>query len=199
MATRTTSSRKLFLIVLILIITASCTYSLVPLAEALTTRVSVASLNVESQLTPRTKHRLYEGLPHQYWRKNELESERRLKRTIKMQGFDFYAQPNQLAEIDLVAIRDILVNPKAYETYRSGKLCGGYHPDFALVWQCSDGDLQFHVCFGCEEVKVRQGNRLAHCDLSWDAANALKKTLQKYQFQLPMEQQGSQSDAHPSG
>ncbi len=41
-----------------------------------------------------------------------------------------------------------------FEAWTAEKLCGGFHPDWAVVWTTPEGPLEVLVCFGCDEVKV---------------------------------------------
>ncbi|MDZ4774544.1 MAG: hypothetical protein SGI72_15560 [Planctomycetota bacterium] len=34
------------------------------------------------------------------------------------------------------------------------KMCGGFHADFALVFAGGVDALEYHLCFGCMEVKI---------------------------------------------
>jgi len=142
-------------------------------------------MDLSEALAQDVECQLYEGLPHQYWLPEQLAEERRMNRTIKMDGFSFYAAPVKINVTDISAIRDLLAKDSTFEQLSEGKLCGGYHPDFAIVWNRAGQDLTTHFCFGCGEAKVYYGYSWAHCDLSNAGYQELMKLLKPYHKHLP--------------
>ena len=64
--------------------------------------------------------------------------------------------------------------------FRGFKLCGGFHPDFSLVWGTGDSAVEIHVCFGCHELKAFRKGVEVYCDIPNGTYDELKKLLQKY-------------------
>lgn len=140
---------------------------------------AVATLTEKSELI------LYEGLPHQTWDRKLLESELKKKATVSRHGFPFYKRPNPVTEKDAKTLLALAKDPKSFAPFTPHKRCGGFHPDFSLVWKSGNEDLEMHVCFGCHEIKVYKGNVTVHCDIRGETYNKLKKLLANYQKQRP--------------
>ncbi|MCW1926239.1 hypothetical protein OKA05_27020 [Luteolibacter arcticus] len=139
----------------------------------------VGALKEDSKLT------LYEGLPHQSFERDLLASERKDKKTITRYSFSFYDQPNPVSEEDAKRLKSLVQDPKSFAQWQGVKRCGGFHPDFALVWKDSDAELEIHVCFGCHEIMAYRNKVEVYCEIEDEALSALKKILGNYQKQRP--------------
>ncbi|MDB5386807.1 MAG: hypothetical protein JWM11_2453 [Planctomycetaceae bacterium] len=139
------------------------------------------SLRHAGQLTVR------EGLPHERYEHELLESELRTKQTIENHGFPFYAKSQVISSDDVSKIKRILLNPWAYRgiTPNTTKSCGGYHPDYAVEWTDSDGKRQIQLCFGCLEVKLYDADSEANYDLSHWVSHPLQVIFKRYRDQRP--------------
>ncbi|MDB5386806.1 MAG: hypothetical protein JWM11_2452 [Planctomycetaceae bacterium] len=139
------------------------------------------SLRRAGQLT------VWEGLPHQWYESELLESELRTKQTIEDHGFPFYAKSQQISSEDAGKIKRILLNPWSYRRRapNTKKTCGGYHPDYALEWTDTDGKHQIQRCFGCGEVKLYGPVNDAHYDLQHSERGLLVAFFKRYRVQLP--------------
>ena len=61
------------------------------------------------------------------------------------------------------------------------KLCGGYHPDYAIRWIDSTGEsFEALVCFGCHEIKLYGDGMQLYADLGKETFERLKTTLSRY-------------------
>ena len=79
----------------------------------------------------------YEGLPHQNDEVQLLEAEKKAKPTVELHGFWFYKEPLHFKPGDLDVISSILRDTRSFSRILPGdplKKCGGFHPDYALVW-----------------------------------------------------------------
>ena len=139
----------------------------------------VSNVAVDSKFT------LFEGLPRQTRNREQLEAELKAKATVKRFGFSFYKTPNEVDAEDAKKLKALIQNPKSFIKFGGYKFCGGFHPDFSLVWGEGKEAVEIHVCFGCHEIKAYGQDVEVYCDISGAAYEELKKLLQKYQKQRP--------------
>ena len=98
--------------------------------------------------------RLYEGLPHQMFERDLLAAERRTKAVVELDGYPFYQEPLTLAPQDAESLFARLGNPAAYRAWLGPKLCGGFHPDYAVEWHVGGSRYRALICLGCGEFKL---------------------------------------------
>lgn len=123
---------------------------------------------------------LHEGLPHQYWERKALASERQSKPTIRVHESDFYDAIVSISADDDAALRRVFEEKGTFREWSGHKLCGGFHADWLLEWKASDGTgCEMLLCFGCDEAKVWGPNGMSHYDLSSSASEALEVILRK--------------------
>lgn len=134
---------------------------------------------------------IFEGLPHQRWEGDLLKSEVASKETMKIHGFHFYSTALTPSGDDLESLRLALADENGIVEWRGMKLCGAYHPDYAVQWLDSDGGV-YHalICFGCHEIKLYGQGAQLYADLSEETYNALKTTLISYGNQRPKPNKG---------
>jgi hypothetical protein len=132
---------------------------------------------------------LYEGLPHQLYEEEALESELRSKRTTKLHGFPFYQETLPLAEADAERLRAALGDSATYKVrnLNATKLCGGFHPDYCVEWQGEGGPCRALVCFGCFEVNLHTPGADYFLDVSQQAVTRLREILKPYRKNRPVE------------
>lgn len=129
---------------------------------------------------------IFEGLPHQGWEMDLLKSEIASKDTAKIHGFRFYSNALKPSAGDLEALVDAITNEGGIVEWGGMKLCGGYHPDYAVQWNDSDGNtFEALICFGCHEIKLYGDGVQLYADLNEETYNALKETLNSYGDQRP--------------
>lgn len=128
---------------------------------------------------------LYEGLPHQRSEREALASERRSKPVVELDGYPFYAEPLELRADDGARLTEILGAAATILPWSGVKLCGGYHPDYALEWRRGEQRYRAHLCFGCEEVKLHGPGIALYYDLSESAVQALWARLRGYRNNRP--------------
>ena len=142
--------------------------------------------NFRASLLEQSDLKIYEGLPHQGWEHELLRSEIKSKETTKIHGFHFYS--NEISPS--TAHRDLLVaalsNPEGIMEWAGMKLCGGYHPDYAVRWKDAKGaEFDALICFGCHEIKLYGAGSQLYADLSKEVYNPLKEVLSEYEDQRP--------------
>jgi len=85
-----------------------------------------------------------EGLPYPEMEKRWYEHESKRKDLIWIRDYPFYPHPLKVSDIDLVQIKEVLLDPAAhleFPAYLPSLLTEGYHPNFAVLW--SKGGQRF--------------------------------------------------------
>ncbi len=127
---------------------------------------------------------VYEGLPHQadiVQFRHELAT----KKTVRLQGFSFYQQPLEVFAADAKPLRRLCSDPKSFWSYGGMKLCGDFHPDYALVWKDGDQVYNFLICLGCHEMRIHGPKGGMLVDIRDDPFNHFKAILLQYREQRP--------------
>lgn len=97
---------------------------------------------------------VYEGLPHPMYEEEEFRRELQAKATVQLHGFPFYREPLALKQGDVETLRGLLGTEGSYMPYGGEKMCGGFHPDYAVEWTNGRGVDHCLICFGCSEARV---------------------------------------------
>lgn len=130
--------------------------------------------------------RLFEGLPHQSWESEILDTELDTKKTFKSHGHYFYQAEITPSEADSSLLAGVATSVATFEEWAGKKLCGGYHPDWLVRWTASDGQThELHICFGCGEAKLYGSGYQLYCDVAHTPYEILKSTLSRYSSQRP--------------
>ena len=129
---------------------------------------------------------VYEGLPHQMWDHDLYVIELRRPDIVWFEGYPFYEKPLAVPADERAELAAIIRRKEAHVPFAGYKLCGGYHPDYAVVWKkdgkISGGSL---ICFGCHEWKNFTAQGRLHEDLEPGAYAELQEILGKYTVQRP--------------
>ena len=130
---------------------------------------------------------LYEGLPHQLRDSRKLEEELGNKRTIRITQFEFpfYARPLSVSSEDIESLRQLATSSGSFLSYGGPKLCGGYHPDYALAWSDGTFTSYFLICLGCHEMFFYDGKHAFWADIREEAFSKFEAILHKYHDQRP--------------
>jgi hypothetical protein len=102
---------------------------------------------------------LYEGLPDEDDEREQLEEEKRNKKTVTLHGFSFYAAQLEVSEKDKKALQGLLGDDRSFSAWRGEKKCGGFHPDYAIAAVAKGEETTYLICFGCGEAKVYRPDR----------------------------------------
>lgn len=124
---------------------------------------------------------LYEGLPHQLWEREAFERELATKKTVKLHEFQFYEHPLAISADDVKLLRQISVAPESYREYVP-EPCGGFHPDYALVWKEGEHTYDLLICFGCGDVQLHGPQQELMAKM---ASGKFGEILSKYRSQRP--------------
>jgi hypothetical protein len=133
---------------------------------------------------------VYEGLPHQAWDRELYESERKRSDLVWFEGYPFYAKPLDVTSDEKKALTALALRKDAHVPFSGMKLCGGYHPDYAIVWTKGGKRSGALICFGCHEWKNFTPEGRLYEDLGKAAYDELRAILAKYVVQRPRRKQG---------
>ncbi|HEX7181684.1 MAG TPA: hypothetical protein VF756_07565 [Thermoanaerobaculia bacterium] len=125
---------------------------------------------------------LYEGLPHQLFEHDAFNNELATKKIVQLHGFLFYEHPLAIGAEDVERLRQLSAAPESYRRYGGPKPCGGFHPDYALVWKDGERTYDLLVCFGCEEVQLHGLQQELMVEI---ASGEFSTILGKYRSQRP--------------
>ncbi len=141
-----------------------------------------------SQIRNAESFALYEGLPHQFSEASLLRSELASKETLRIERFDFYKKAVPITPTDLDALVHLSSSSSTYVTYSGPKLCGGFHPDFALTWSNGATRMSLLLCFGCGEMFFYDGSRNLLLNLRHESWEQFGEILHKYHPNRPKEE-----------
>jgi len=91
------------------------------------------------------------------------------KRYIRRYGAFFYSQAEVPERSDAKKLLAMVKNPQSFRKFGGFKLCGGFHPNFALVWTKDGITVEIHVCLTCHEIKLFQSRLEIYCEMDDDA------------------------------
>jgi hypothetical protein len=129
---------------------------------------------------------VYEGLPHQSFDQDAYAIEVKRADLVWLEEFPFYAKPLEIPEAEKKTLTAIAGRATAHVPFGGYKLCGGYHPDYAVVWTGRDGKKSGSlICFGCHEWKNFTPAGRLYEDLEKTAYDELRAILLKYAEQRP--------------
>lgn len=135
---------------------------------------------------------IYEGLPKPDLEADQFQAERQSKPTVSIHGFYFYKNPVAFSPADKTAIQSMIANNSLFARWGGEKLCGAYHPDFALEWRDASGEqYDALICFGCGEAKLYGARVELYCDVARPSLKALRTMLFKYHKYRPEPRQDS--------
>ncbi len=133
-----------------------------------------------------TNLKIYEGLPHPFWDKALFESEKEKMLTVTLHGERFYASANPVTPSSQGKIVRTLQSTDIYLPMEmSPKQCGGFHADFALVWEYAKRQYCMMVCFGCSEIRAHGTDFSIETDLSEAGRHRLREILEEFSEKRP--------------
>lgn len=128
---------------------------------------------------------VYEGLPHPTWDREVFQSESKRRDLIRFAGYTFYAKPLGISPADERKLTEIALRREAHVSFGGYKLCGGYHPDYAVIWKRGDEVSGSLICFGCHEWKNFTPVGRLYEDIEQSAYKDLQTVLSKYSINRP--------------
>lgn len=103
---------------------------------------------------------ILEGLPHQYFEREERAAELTKHKTLTISSESFYEQLLPCSEdlrknlTEAFLLKALFVRPLIGQRELL-KACGGFHPDYGLRWSQGDTVLVAAlICFGCHDVRL---------------------------------------------
>ena len=127
---------------------------------------------------------IYEGLPRQNSETSKLVDELATQRTIKIGPYPFYEQPLSISPKEIEDLRSLVTSADAYMAY-GPKLCGGFHPDYGLVWSDGSNTCYVLICFGCHEVIFYDTKHTILWDIRDEVFSKFETILRKYHIKPP--------------
>lgn len=128
-----------------------------------------------------------EGLPHQMFEKQSYLKQLQRKDITKIAKYPFYAEKS--APKQDKALRTFLQSKTIAAPFTGEKACGGFHPDYALVW--TDEQDKTHaalICSGCGELLyVPHSGSPQRFDLAKNAKTTFSVLLQAHRKNRPEE------------
>jgi hypothetical protein len=128
---------------------------------------------------------VYEGLPHQMWEETAYATEVKRRDLVWFEGYPFYATPLSVPQKELKRLTAIALRKEAHVRYSGFKMCGGYHPDYAVVWEKEGKQSGSLICLGCHEWKNFTSQGWIYEDLEPAAYAELREILSKYVVHRP--------------
>lgn len=129
---------------------------------------------------------LYEGLPRPS-SGQEAYAQERMRTDIFFLGVHaFYKEPVSLSAVDATQLREIVAHKDSHLEYRGPKLCGGFHPDYVVMW--NDGTFGAMICFGCHEWGIFTPQDSYYEDIERSAYEKLRTILSRYVINRPAAQ-----------
>jgi len=126
---------------------------------------------------------VFEGLPHQLFERGLFEVEVKRSDLVWFEGFPFYAKPLEVSVADKKALTMIALRADGHVRWSGYKLCGGYHPDYAIIWSRDGKKSGSLICFGCHEWKNFTTAGRLYEDLGEPAYTELRAVLSRYSRQ----------------
>lgn len=128
---------------------------------------------------------VYEGLPHPLWESKLHDSELKRPDLIRIEGYSFYAKPLNLSAEENQKLTEISLRKDAHLVHGGFKQCGGYHPDYVIIWEKRGKKSGSLICFGCYEWKNFTPQGRLYEDLGESAYKDLQALLTKYVVNRP--------------
>lgn len=128
---------------------------------------------------------LFEGLPHPRFESKQLATELARQKHRQRNGYPFYIEPLELTPATLASSLALLRDPSLYTPWNGEKLCGGFHPDYALQFFARGQLYRLLICFGCFEVKLFGGGVTLRSSLALEPGQKLKEALASCQKNRP--------------
>lgn len=128
---------------------------------------------------------LYEGLPHPMYERDVAAKEIASKSIVELGEYGFYSEPLSLPESEVAELRALYCDGSTFRAFRGLKMCGGFHADYALVWENGADRIIVQICFSCHEMRTVVGDKWLHCDIQQKAYDQFAAILKKYRKNRP--------------
>jgi hypothetical protein len=108
---------------------------------------------------------VFEGMPHQNFESELLKNERDKIEETMIGGFPFYPLHQDLREKDEPPLRKLLLNDHSLSPFLYLKMCGGFHPDYAIRFTKGGEHCDILLCFGCGDGMILHHGKVIHCHI----------------------------------
>lgn len=142
-----------------------------------------ASADFRTSLVAANKLVVYEGLPHPMGELFLLDQEKERKDITKIAGSFFYSPAVEAK--DPANLKKLLGDARGIYPFHSPKLCGEFHPDYAIEWASVGRVYQVLICYTCREMLYLEGNRKIVYDLDMGACSAIRTVLAPHALKRP--------------
>lgn len=128
---------------------------------------------------------LFEGLPHPYFEEKLRVIELSTHESLDIQGEKFYPEKRAFTRDDAEKVFKLLNTKSTYEPTMWGKLCGGFHADYAIQWKRDDGVTTVLLCLGCGEIRITGPKIKLVSDIALNQVPRLREILFRYRKYRP--------------
>ena len=108
---------------------------------------------------------VFEGMPHQLFEKELLVRELEKAEETIIGTYPFYPQSQDFMAKDEPALRDLLLDAKGFGPFLLSKMCGGFHPDYAIRFTKGEEHCYLLICFGCGDAQIHHNDKVIQCHL----------------------------------
>lgn len=107
---------------------------------------------------------VFEGLPHQEETDLLRQEIARVDET-RIGGFAFYPHAQDLNEKDEPSVRKHLRVFEGLQPFHLLKMCGGFHPDYAIRFTKGEEHCDILLCLGCGDARILHDGKVIHCHI----------------------------------
>lgn len=129
---------------------------------------------------------IYEGLPHQTFEPDLLANELLRPDISHICEFPFYDHPIEVTSEEKRRLSAVALHLDIRATPVGLKLCGGFHPDFAVVWERRGKRYGMLICFGSNEWKRFTPHHVRHETMSSHVQSEMRQLLSGRNFHRPL-------------
>lgn len=135
-----------------------------------------------------------EGLPHYGFEARVFKEEVATKEVVPVHDYTFYKRPLEVVTNDVESLKALSGDALSFSHFGGSKMCGGFHPDYCLVWKNGEATFQALFCLGCHEVKIYGPQIAWYGDIGKEAYEKFRSLLTKYRDQRPASQPPKTND-----
>ena len=128
---------------------------------------------------------VYEGLPHQGFERELYSTEVMRSDLVWFEGYPFYGKALILPQEEKARLTAIAQSKEGHIPFDLPKFCGGFHPDYVVIWAKHGEKSGSLICFGCHEWKNFTPAGRLYENLSSASYDRLREILSKYVVQRP--------------
>ena len=113
--------------------------------------------------------RIFRGLPHELFEKELFDAAIAQRDWVKIDGYHFHSQPIVPEEPIARDITLIASKGTSFAKFSGEKRCGGFHPDWGLIWELEGRKASLLICLHCVEAKLawRRGTMTTRLRVDW--------------------------------